>query len=65
VIAALIALRSPNVRVVDIAPGADDNHRKGRAVSEEQRTAINESVPEPSITLAQPTCGVPELGHWF
>jgi hypothetical protein len=43
------------VRVVDMAPDADDNHRKGRAVSEEQRTAINESVPEPSITLAQPT----------
>jgi predicted MFS family arabinose efflux permease len=55
VIAAVIALRSPNVRVVDMAPDADDNHRKGRAVSEEQRTAINESVPEPSITLAQPT----------
>jgi hypothetical protein len=55
VIAAVIALRSPNVRVVDMAPDADDNHRKGRAVSEEQRTAINESVPEPSITSAQPT----------
>jgi hypothetical protein len=55
VIAAVIALRSPNVRVVDMAPDADDNHGKGRAVSEEQRTAINESVPEPSIALAQPT----------
>ena len=55
VIAAVIALRSPNVRVVDMAPDADDNRRKGRAVSEEQRTAINESVPEPSITSAQPT----------
>src|ERR1039457_4064466 len=55
VIAAVIALRSPNVRVVDMAPDADDNHRKGRAVSEEQRTAINEGVPEPSVTLAQPT----------
>src|ERR1700677_1217987 len=43
VIAAVIALRSPNVRVVDMASDADDNHRKGRAVSEEQRTAINES----------------------
>jgi hypothetical protein len=45
------------VRVVDMAPDADDNHTKGRALSEEQRTAINESVPEPSITLAQPTDG--------
>jgi Uncharacterized protein conserved in bacteria (DUF2255) len=55
VIAAVIALRSPNVRVVDMAPDADDNHRKGRAVSEERRTAINESVPEPSFTSAQLT----------